>query len=37
MHKIDIKHLLYSTVNSIQYSVMAYTGKESLKTWIYVY
>ena len=30
------KDLLYSTGNSIQYSVMAYIGKESKKEWIYV-
>ena len=30
-------YLLYSTGNSIQYSVMAYMGKESNKDWIYVY
>ena len=28
---------LYSIGNSTQYSVMAYTGKESEKEWIYVY
>ena len=26
---------MYSTGNSTQYSVMAYTGKESKKEWIY--
>jgi len=34
---ITDKDLLYSTGNSIQYSVMIYTGKEFLKEWIYVY
>ena len=29
--------LLYSTGNSTQFSIMAYTGKESKKEWIYVY
>ena len=36
IYKIDDKDLLYSTGNSIQYSVMAYIGKESKKEWIYV-
>ena len=27
---------IYSTRNSIQYSVMAYLGKESKKEWIYL-
>ena len=31
------KNLLYSTRNSIQYSVMAYMGKESKYEWIHVY
>ena len=31
------KNLLYSTGNSIQYSVMAYMGKESKYEWIHVY
>ena len=35
--QITNKDLLYSTENSIQYSVMAYMGKESEKEWIYVY
>ena len=32
-------NLLYSTGNSIQYSIMTYMGTESLKKkkWIYVY
>ena len=34
---ITNKDLLYSTGNSIQYSVMTYMGKESNKEWIYVY
>ena len=29
--------LLYSTVNSTQYSVIIYMGKESEKEWIHVY
>ena len=29
VYKIDNKHLLYSTGNSTQYSVMIYMGKES--------
>ena len=29
--------LLYSTGNTIQYSVKAYMGKESKQEWIYVY
>ena len=35
--QITNKDLLYSTVNSTQYSVMAYMGKESKKEWIYVH
>ena len=35
--QITNKDLLYSTGNSIQYSVMAYMRKESKKEWIYVY
>ena len=35
--QITNKDLLYSTGNSIQYSVMAYMGKESKNEWIYVY
>ena len=35
--QITNKDLVYSTGNSIQYSVMAYMGKESKKEWIYVY
>ena len=31
IYKIDNRDLLYSTGNSTQYSVMAYTGKESKK------
>ena len=31
------KHLLYSTGNSTQCSVMTYMGKESKDEWIYVY
>ena len=31
------RNLLYSTENSIQYSVMTYMGKESKKEWIYIY
>ena len=34
---IDKKPLLYSPESSIQYSVMAYMGKESKNEWIYVY
>ena len=34
--QITNKDLLYSTGNSTQHSVMAYTGKESKKEWIYV-
>ena len=37
IRQITNKHLLYSTGNSTQYSVMAYMGKESKKEWIYVY
>ena len=33
---IPNKNLLYSTGNSIQYSVMTYVGNESKKQWIYV-
>ena len=36
-HKITSKNLLYTIVNSTQYSVMAYMGKWSTKEWIYVY
>ena len=36
-YKTDNKDLLYSTVNSTQYSVMTYMGIESKKEWIYVY
>ena len=35
--QITNKNLLYSTRNSIQYSVMTYMGIESKKEWIYVY
>ena len=35
--QITNKDLLQSTGNSTQLSVMAYTGKEVLKVWIYVY
>ena len=31
------KNLLCSTMNSSQYSVITYMGKESEKEWIYVY
>ena len=31
------KDLLYSSRKSIQYVVIAYTGKESEKEWIYTY
>ena len=32
----QITYLLYSTVNSTQYSVMAYMGKESKKEYVYI-
>ena len=32
--QITNKHLLYSTGNSTQYSVMTYMGKESKNEWI---
>ena len=35
--QITNKDLLYSTGNSIQYSVMSYMGTESKKEWIYMY
>ena len=35
--QIISKDLLYSTGNSIQYSVVIYMGKDSEKEWIYVY
>ena len=35
--QITNKNLLYSTGNSIQYSVMTYMGIESKNEWIYVY
>ena len=35
--QINNKGLLYSTGNSIQYSVITYMGKESEKEWTYVY
>ena len=35
--QITHKNLLYSTGNSIQYSVLTYMGKESKKQWIHVY
>ena len=28
---------MYNTENATQYSIIAYTGKESEKEWIYVY
>ena len=31
------KDLLYSTGNSIQYSVITYMGKEFVKGWMYAY
>ena len=34
--QITNKNPLYSTGNSVQYSVMAYMGKES-KEWVFVY
>ena len=35
--QITNKDLLYSTGNSIQYSVTAYMGKEPEKGYIYIY
>ena len=35
--QITNKNLIYSTENSIQYSVMTYMGKESKIEWIYLY
>ena len=35
IRQITNQDLLYSTGNSIQYSVMTYMGKESEKEWIY--
>ena len=35
--QITNKDLLYSTGNSIQYSVMSYMGTESKKEWMYLY
>ena len=35
--QITNKDLLYSTKNSIQYSVMTYMGKGTEKEWIYAY
>ena len=37
MKQTTNKHLLDSTGNSTQYSVMTYMGIESKKEWIYVY
>ena len=37
MEWVVIGDLLYSTENSIQYSVINYMGKESEKEWICVY
>ena len=34
--QITNKDLLYSTVNSAQYSAMAYMEKESKTEWIYI-
>ena len=34
---ITNENLLYSTGNSIQFSVITYMGKESEKEWIHVY
>ena len=36
MKQITNKDLPYSTGNSIQYSLMIYVGKESIKRWIYM-
>ena len=35
--QINNKDLLYSRGKSIQHSVMAYMGKESIKEWIFAY